>query len=552
MPRLTRLQMLALLPFMVALWGLMGMLLGDHDKFASWVTPYLLGVAGASLAITLSAFIPSLGNGLKRFFENPFLAFGILIGLWAAWGWGLWATRIDRLPPLESYLPFSLLWVWPIVAYLLASSDSAKHRMTLLVKMVLQVVVTVGIVLVMLEVLLRMVATRLPDEMVNRSVYLRGQVESSEDLVLMPPQAPVRVYRSAGQTSNYTLYNTDGDLYRYSCMQPPATKEALYEVNITYNEHGFRQTTDGPARLVVVGDSFTMAAWTAEPYWMNIVPDVLAMGISGSGSLEQAMLLEAFGPERQPEVVVMAFFEGNDMQDTWGFSQEVERYQQEVSLTLLQRYGRFRPLRFFSAYAAGLWAIDQIDVLEEAVYGACPYPITDSYGNTMGYYDSYVSMSTVETNVLATSAIFERTTESIQRAADQARAMNAEFVLMFIPTTFHAHWQGLVEAGELETFSQHIHAFEITPEGFTNQSGVSSDQIAARLTANIDNQRTLLGQWAEEQGMLFLDLTAPLQALAAEGQTAYSDNDTHWSNEGHVAVRQLLQQFLAEHDLLGQ
>lgn len=99
------------------------------------------------------------------------------------------------------------------------------------------------------------------EELVQRSVFLEQSVANNEAVVMMPPQAPIRHYRFANYTSDYTLYNTDGDLFRVTCLEKPAQREALYHVNIHYNAQGFRQTTAGPADLVVMGDSFTMAAW---------------------------------------------------------------------------------------------------------------------------------------------------------------------------------------------------------------------------------------------------------------------------------------------------
>jgi hypothetical protein len=421
-----------------------------------------------------------------------------------------------------------------------------------LVRIALQGTVSLILVVVLLEGLLRLTALNLPSELVKRSVFLRYDVENNPDAVMMPPQAPIRHYRWAGQTLNYTLYNTDGDLFHFTCLQPPNLKAALYEVNITYNAQGFRQTTDGPTDLIVLGDSFTVAAWTPEPYWMGLADDVLAIGITGSGSLEQAMLLEAFGPARQPKVVLMAYFEGNDLQDTWGFSNEVALYEDQTAQqpSIWQSYPEFRPLRFLSAYAAGLWLVDQFQEARALPSEDCPYPMTDAGGNTMGYYDPYVSMATVERQDLAQSELFARTTQAIRRAADQAQAMNAEFVLVFIPTTFHAHYPAIVEAGLLPRFAQFIPAFEIGGVGLTPQAGLNPAQVEERLQANVDTQRDLLGEWAAQEEILFLDLTPPLQALALEGRSAYSPTDTHWSNEGHAQVRQLVRDFLEARDLL--
>jgi hypothetical protein len=545
--------MLAFVPSLVCLWGGLGLL---SDPFlADWVRPFMAGVSVLSLIMTLSAFWPPLQAFIKRLFETPVLALLILLALWGAWVRGVWATRVDQLPPPLFYVPFSLLWPWAIIAYLWAITDRAKHRMGLLIRLVLQATVSLAIILLMLEILLRLVANRLPPALVARSVFLEvdgGVLPAPENTIMMPPQAPVRRYRFAGQTYEYTLYNTDGDLFRVSCLEPPSEKIALYDVRVTYNVQGFRESTDGPAPLFVIGDSFTMAGWTKEPYWMGLYSDVVAAGIPGAGSLEQAMLLEAFGPERQPEVVLMAYFEGNDLQETWRFSQAVELYEQNAlgSRTTLEIYPQFRPLRFLSAYAAALWLIDQFDVLQESVYGDCPYPMTDAYGNRMSFYDNYVAMSTVDKATLAESEIFARTTEAIRRAADQAKAMDAAFVLMFIPTTFHAHWEALDEAGLIPQFAEFIRPFEITPTGFVPENNVSPREVEARLRANVDNQRTLLADFAAREGLLFLDLTEPFQALVAEGRTPYSDVDTHWRDDAHPVIRELIRAFLQAQGLL--
>jgi hypothetical protein len=238
------------------------------------------------------------------------------------------------------------------------------------------------------------------------------------------------------------------------------------------------------------------------------------------------------------------------MQDTWRFNQAVDRYQaNEPTPGILKKNEHFRPLRFLSTYSAGLWLLDESKLLEQVT--DCPYPVVDAAGNQLAFYDSYMSMSTVDTDALRESDVYAETRDAILSAAEQAQAMDATFVLMFIPTKFHVHYPMLLEAGAIPRLAQEFDAFRIGNKGFVPDASRSDpDQVADLVAQNIDNQRTLLGELAQEQGFLFLDLTPALQDAAAQGFAAYGDGDTHWDQEGNEFVRGVMQEFLAEQGLL--
>jgi hypothetical protein len=403
---------------------------------------------------------------------------------------------------------------------------------------------SLGLTLILLEGLLQMSVAALPPELVERAVLLERRSQAVQGQ-MMPPQAPIRHYAWAGQRRQFTFYAADQDLYRVSCLQPPADNPALYEVDIRYTPEGFRREGAGPARLVLAGDSFTAAGWTNQPYWSGLDSEVLAIGIPGSGTWEQALLLEAYLPKEAAQTVILAYFEGNDLQDTQRFAQDWAAYQAgEGDKSVWEQHPQFRPLRFSSAFAAGLWLLDESPLLNQAVYGDCPYPVEDAYGHRLAFYDPYVGMAALSGQEVAASAAFAEVQTAILRARAAAEGVGAWFILLYIPTSFHVHWPGLADSPALLAIAEHTPPMGIGPAGIEARGGVGGEAMADLLRANVGGQRDALAAWAAGEGITFWDLTPELQALAAGGVAVYAEADTHWDNAGHARVGEILRAWL--------
>ncbi|MFN8374110.1 MAG: hypothetical protein U0694_14690 [Anaerolineae bacterium] len=65
--------------------------------------------------------------------------------------------------------------------------------------------------------------------------------------------------------------------------------------------------------------------------------------------------------------------------------------------------------------------------------------------------------------------------------------------------------------------------------------------------ANIDNQRNVIREVADESGMQFIDLVPALQAAALTGDPTYYTYDSHWSTRGHQVAGETIAQYIQSH-----
>ncbi len=160
----------------------------------------------------------------------------------------------------------------------------------------------------------------------------RKRVDTLGKLLLMPfgVALGILLILIAFPSSIPSLLNSDmveftvgmGDLFvaQPGAIAPPDNPhEVLSQHRLEFGEDGFR-VPERPAEhydVLALGDSYTEGANSALPW-----PDVLAaesglsvrnMGFRGYGPVEEANVMEEYGVDSGAEIVVMAFFGGNDV-----------------------------------------------------------------------------------------------------------------------------------------------------------------------------------------------------------------------------------------------
>ncbi len=104
------------------------------------------------------------------------------------------------------------------------------------------------------------------------------------------------------------------------------------DVDFTFHtdEHGFRNPTPWPARadVVVVGDSLAFSYGVGDAQaWPRLVADALPnlkiinLGLIGASPQQYLRILETFGLELHPKLVLFMLFSGNDLYDARQFQQ---------------------------------------------------------------------------------------------------------------------------------------------------------------------------------------------------------------------------------------
>ena len=133
-----------------------------------------------------------------------------------------------------------------------------------------------------------------------------------------PAQAGSSTGNSFGCNEPYYHFEADyqGNLGRALCFpQDPSQR-----VTVQYDRNGFRNPADlDRADIVVLGDSYIEAPMILDKALSTTVlgrlqgRPVANLGNSGYGPQQELAVLKRFGLPLRPEVVVWAFFEGNDL-----------------------------------------------------------------------------------------------------------------------------------------------------------------------------------------------------------------------------------------------
>jgi len=338
----------------------------------------------------------------------------------------------------------------------------------------------------------------------------------------------------AGQKVDYHIGPQGGDLFALTCLSPAAAVEfAPYRVQFTRDQHGFRNDGEWARALDIVflGDSFTAAEAVQAPFWQGLGGAQLVLGLPGSGTLEQERLYEAFARPRQPKLLVLAYFAGNDLADSalfaqlqrrgQSFAQHVQRAKSPLDYSLLVHMG----LRLRSA-------------LSPASEGDCHYPqlAQTQPPQLVAFYDEFLAQLTMDSEDLRASEAFQLTRQSISRMAAAQQAHGGQMLLLYIPQKAEVYWPLL--------------SAEVRARIMAGASTmVMLDMASAALDENGAMQRRVWAETAQELGIAFLDMLPALQAATSAGQRVYFFADTHWNQAGHNIAQNALLDWLNDFNL---
>ena len=390
--------------------------------------------------------------------------------------------------------------------------------MAKLLKFFLRAGLMLLITLVSLEIALQLAFLQLPQTLIKRMPQYQERygirLNTEHGARQYPPKEAV----------DFEVTSHSGDLYQITCLSATHIESIEpYRVAYTRDRQGFRNREPWPddVELVIVGDSFTAAESVRRPYWDGIAESMLVFGLPGSGTLEQKLLLEAFGLPRQPEIAVLAYFGGNDLTDNESFAK-----LQQAGLTFADKTHQNRnPLDYLVSFHLVLFLRDSI----LAAGKDCHYPqaaLTEP-PTSVAFLDKLIPVIALGESVLRASEMYQFTQAAIIEMSAMVQSRGAAFVLMYIPQKAEIYWEFL---------SQETRQFILD----RLEEPISADQVDANLTV----QRQVLASLAAEHGFVFLDLSPSFADAVQQGQSPYFFADTHWNQTGHDIAKAALLKIL--------
>ena len=281
-------------------------------------------------------------------------------------------------------------------------------------KLTLRLALILLITMLLLEFLLQLAFPLLPAALIRNMPQYRlrmgFQLHTEHGVIEYP----------AAQRVEYEVTPQFGDLYRLTCLSPAAAPPTdSYRVAYTRDSHGFRNLDPWPdmVDLVIVGDSFTAAEASAAPFWQDLSDSMLVLGLPGSGTVEHQRLLETHALPRDPRVVILAYFAGNDLLDNQDFV-NMER----DGLTALDLVYRDRNLTEFLVSVHLL--IFLRDALAPASIEDCQYPqIAETNPPTpLAFFDRFLPMLAMDRQTLLASEMWQLARKKHQRNGGRAHA----------------------------------------------------------------------------------------------------------------------------------
>lgn len=353
---------------------------------------------------------------------------------------------------------------------------------------------------------------------------------------------PVRRSEPRGDKA-YDIRLSDGDLFhwlegRIAPLKPdqdPIVARVLLEID----SNGFRNSApvEYSYEVVVLGDSFAIGKNVASP-WPARLADysglaVLNLGQSAFGPQDEFNVLERYGLQEQPAWIVMAFFEGNDLHDAGAY--------ERANPFIVTRLGNYILTRAVEEWKVGQTnEVDRDDVrqLKDKAY-QYPIPVELRAEDVqMAFFPPYVSWLSASREIIELSENFRLVTESILSIDQLADEINAELLLVYIPSKPHVYLEYVSQAEILRRVFEDVNEVTLDGSGFLM---LSADSVSPRdVYLRSDDQSQLMAKLAEEESIAFLDLTQIFKAEAANGVELYYPFDTHWNQKGHDLAAQAI------------
>jgi len=401
--------------------------------------------------------------------------------------------------------------------------QSIKGSLVSVLGKIALVMLGVGIALGMMELLLRTFPNWVPSEVrVN------------------PPVRRVRAFID----ETYDLRQSNGDLYHLMrgniVPLSPDQDQVVAHIHMITDANGFRNSPPEKAvyDIVALGDSFTRASGVAFSWPQKLAEytgsDVLNLGDVGFGPQDELKVLRQYGLKKQPQWVIMAYFEGNDLYDAAAYEQ--------ANPFILPRFGRYILEQGLEA-----WHERSDGDAYAAVAASYRYPITVTINDAnleITFFSYYLAWLSVSSEAIESSQNYRLVTDTILKMRELSEEAGANFLLVYMPSKEHIYLPYLNDADIPAHVFTDVPTIELGEAGFLQ---FTSERATPELTRqHMDDQGHLLADFAAEHEILYLDLASTFQEEAGTGAELYYPFDTHWNQQGHDLAAEIINEYIKE------
>lgn len=302
-------------------------------------------------------------------------------------------------------------------------------------------------------------------------------------------------------------------------MMPSSISDPLH---FTYDRWGYRNTADiEQADVVLLGDSY-VEGWyvsdtetTAQRLQTRLIRPVVNLGVSGYGTLQEFLVLKNDGIRFNPKVVILFFFEGNDLYDDHSFENYLlAPFSLEQTAVIPQRWAGDQ---VWTQRSFTFTALRRLRRLSNPVLPNTPpysgHLSLPRLGERTIYFSGYASKPWTDFE----AGRWKKTRDTLAQVAEYSRAQGIHVLFTFVPIKFRVY-----------------------------QPFVKFDLDSPCRTWRVWPIAEMFSEFCQSAGVPCLNLTELFQEAVRVGGMPYSLVDSHWSPEGHSLVGDFLSSELAK------
>jgi len=336
------------------------------------------------------------------------------------------------------------------------------------------------------------------------------------------------------------------DLIRYGQISPVYDYPTTHVLYVT-DSQGFRNSDEATtADVVVLGDSFIELPYMPiEAVWPSLVARrtgwrIRNLGASGYSTTHEAVVLRKWGLAYRPRVVVLAFYEGNDIaecEDFELFQKSGLSYSQWVAHRSKSPLAWFERRPVVAMLRMGLLPYQRVceqwsgqDAETRAARRSYFNPIAFEAGGraeTIGLFSYSLKFLSDDRETMRSQRGWALCREALREMKGLCREIGATLAVLYIPTKERVYLPLLrgrftAEAVHKSVAAYHSEVKTMKPEAFE-----------AALFANMDETERAVGEFCRNEGIPYFDLTPSFRQAARQGEMIYFPYDSHWNGLGN-------------------
>lgn len=317
------------------------------------------------------------------------------------------------------------------------------------------------------------------------------------------------------------------------------------EMGFPNSQYEWQQTYD----IVIAGDSFTIR--TAPQTWIELLgeksgADILTLGAPSWSTLNEVEAVKLYGLDKNPEWVIVMFFEGNDLINA---GQYLERQPSGMSWKAYDLRDASITRRLLTPHLMRYFA-NRVVEPAEAEPPDYRYPVTAS--TEVGEIDAvlkdvHLLPLSADYETLANSDEFAATSEALRELKRLVETQNGRLLLVYIPSKEHVLWSRIWDPVDVNNILERTVTVTLS-EGDHGRLQYKPPYLSFdEFTAHHNAQEQLMADFAQEAGIDFLNLTPIFwQETIARGEL-YHYADPHWNQAGNELAAEAIYQFLQQH-----